>query len=117
MLEKSELEERQRVRQITKRAIARGEIIKKDSCEWCGSNQEIQCHHSDYSKPLEVLWVCKNCHIRHHNTPYDPDAYITPKQAAEHFGVHYNTILSWIKSGSIKFIQPYGPGGRLLIPR
>lgn len=34
--------------------------LKKESC-WCGE-KEVQAHHFDYSKPLEVEWVCQ----RHH---------------------------------------------------
>ena len=33
------------------------------------SNAEIprcQAHHDDYSKPLEVRWLCVTCHAAHH---------------------------------------------------
>jgi excisionase family DNA binding protein len=43
--------------------------------------------------------------------------YMSPKEAAEHFGVHVNTILNWIKAGKIQAIQPAGRYGRLMIPR
>ena len=26
-----------------------------------------QGHHNDYSKPLDVIWVCVSCHIEFHN--------------------------------------------------
>jgi hypothetical protein len=36
--------------------------VKPDHCSICRSSEWIEAHHSDYSKPLEVLWVCKKCH-------------------------------------------------------
>lgn len=50
-------------------ALRVGKIFKK-SCEICGeSNAEM--HHDDYSKPLEVRWLCRRCHTEWHknNTP------------------------------------------------
>lgn len=35
--------------------------IPKQPCVVCGST-EVQGHHKDYSKPLEVVWLCR----RHH---------------------------------------------------
>ena len=39
-----------------------GEIKKSDICGICGSAENIQGHHKDYNKPLEVDWVCQKCH-------------------------------------------------------
>lgn len=42
-------------------------IIKKpEKCSNCHKEREIQEHHSDYSKPLEVVWVCVECHAKLH---------------------------------------------------
>lgn len=35
--------------------------LKKSSCQFCGDNK-VQAHHKDYSKPLDVVWVCFKCH-------------------------------------------------------
>jgi excisionase family DNA binding protein len=43
--------------------------------------------------------------------------YMTPKQAAEHYGVHLNTVMKWIRDGKLESIQPAGPRGNILIPR
>jgi len=31
-------------------------------CETCGSTEDLQRHHSDYSKSLEIIFVCGKCH-------------------------------------------------------
>lgn len=46
---------------IMKNAIRRGELEQKP-CEVCG-NIKSQGHHEDYSKPLEIIWLC----AKHHN--------------------------------------------------
>ena len=41
--------------------------IKREKCIYCSKTGEG--HHPDYSKPLEVLWLCRSHHIRlHKNT-------------------------------------------------
>lgn len=35
------------------------------NCEKCGS-PESQAHHEDYSKPLDVRWLCFSCHRAEH---------------------------------------------------
>jgi hypothetical protein len=42
----------------------RGKIDRKP-CEKCGS-EDSQMHHEDYSRPLEVTWLCRDCHLEHH---------------------------------------------------
>ena len=42
--------------------LLRGKIKRKDACEKCGGNSTLQRHHEDYSKPLDVTWLCIPCH-------------------------------------------------------
>lgn len=37
--------------------------LKKMKCEFCGSRKELQMHHPDYSKPKEVVTLCRLCHL------------------------------------------------------
>ena len=43
-------------------AIRSGRLIRKYNCEICGEGGLIHKHHEDYSKPLEVCWLCPKCH-------------------------------------------------------
>jgi len=48
-------------------AVAAGLIGRPSECQRCGSaNKRINGHHSDYSKPLEVEWICAQCHSDEH---------------------------------------------------
>ena len=49
-----------RARTAVGNALRDGHLIKKP-CEVCG-DPKSQAHHEDYSKPLEVSWLC----FRHH---------------------------------------------------
>lgn len=39
--------------------------LRKAPCEVCG-HLTVEAHHDDYSKPLEVRWLCKIHHDEHH---------------------------------------------------
>lgn len=48
-------------------ALKLGILKKPNECTECGSNIKIEGHHEDYSKPLEVIWLCKSCHTKRHS--------------------------------------------------
>lgn len=48
------------------RAIQRGVIVKQP-CVVCGSIK-AEGHHSDYTKPLDVIWLCRKHHRDIHKT-------------------------------------------------
>ena len=43
-------------------AVLSGEIVKPKYCEWCARNRKLDATHSNYSKPLDVEWLCRPCH-------------------------------------------------------
>jgi len=48
-------------------AVRRGRLIKPTSCVDCGKEAtRIEAHHADYSKRLDVAWLCQQCHITRH---------------------------------------------------
>ncbi|MGA3803743.1 hypothetical protein ACI2T7_03570 [Ralstonia nicotianae] len=58
-----------RVHGLVKAAIKKGILSRPDACSKCGSSPKtkdgrsaIQGHHADYSKPLDVEWLCPKCH-------------------------------------------------------
>lgn len=56
--------EKVRARLKLNRAVKSGKIVKQP-CEVCG-NREVNGHHDDYSKPLEVRWLCMVHHKQVH---------------------------------------------------
>ena len=57
---------------VVERAVSKGILIPQ-CCEVCGAHgrmadgrSEVQGHHSDYSKPLDVMWLCQRCHHKWH---------------------------------------------------
>src|SRR3990167_8578041 len=38
-------------------------IVEKESCSRCGACDNLEFHHADYSKPLEVTILCRECHL------------------------------------------------------
>ena len=53
--------QRQKAYIATQNALKRG-ILRPQPCEVCGE-EKAQAHHDDYTKPLDVRWLC----VRHHN--------------------------------------------------
>lgn len=47
-------------------AVVAGHITKPDTCEHCGTGGRIHGHHTDYTKALEVMWLCPPCHGLEH---------------------------------------------------
>ena len=51
-------------RQAVLIALRKG-ILTKKPCERCGS-AKVHGHHPDYSRPLDVVWLCPTCHRKEH---------------------------------------------------
>jgi hypothetical protein len=39
--------------------------IERMPCETCGEVDSV-AHHEDYGKPLDVMWLCRRCHVKRH---------------------------------------------------
>lgn len=54
--------EKRKAQQMVGNAVRDGKIKKLKSCQECGRTSGIEAHHPNYSKPLEVVWLCTECH-------------------------------------------------------
>lgn len=50
-----------------RKAIRNGELTRPSQCEACGKTARIEAAHEDYSRPLDVRWLCHSCHVRWDN--------------------------------------------------
>ncbi len=65
--------EKIKAQNLVNRAIARGDLFPQP-CEGCGAEaypthdgrRGVHAHHDDYSKPLDVRWLCYSCHGKEH---------------------------------------------------
>ena len=56
--------EKAEARRLFALAVKRGEI-KRRPCEVCGEPKS-HGHHEDYSRPLDVMWLCSTHHAKRH---------------------------------------------------
>ncbi len=57
---------KRRARKILTESVRKGKTVKPKECSQCGFECVPHGHHEDYSKPLEVIWLCAICHgLRH----------------------------------------------------
>ena len=54
-------------------AIANGSLVR-NPCEVCGAVR-VDAHHDNYLKPLEVRWLCRGHHLKHHRSLKSPAIY------------------------------------------
>lgn len=53
-------------RNLLNSAVRHGKIKRPLSCEKCGAVGMVYGHHEDYDKPLDVQWLCADCHGERH---------------------------------------------------
>jgi hypothetical protein len=53
-----------RARSIAGVALRRGKLVRQP-CGACGE-PKAEMHHPDYSKPLEIVWLCRSDHLLLH---------------------------------------------------
>jgi len=57
---------RVKARRALTNAIKQGKIVPPKTCMACNGTDSLEGHHEDYDKPLEVIWLCKECHLGLH---------------------------------------------------
>lgn len=58
---------KQRARSAVNHGLRDGKIVKPKVCMDCGRELPLEAHHKDYNKPLDVDWICKECHENRHH--------------------------------------------------
>lgn len=74
--QRTRFRERVYARELVRRAIKAGRLVRQP-CERCGV-PHAQAHHEDYSKPLDVRWLCLPCHRAEHVAHPSPPAAVEP---------------------------------------
>ena len=56
--------EKRRAHHVVQNAIETG-ALKRQPCVKCGATP-TDAHHEDYTRPLDVEWLCRRCHLNEH---------------------------------------------------
>lgn len=59
-------QEMRRAQRAVFRALRSGRIARPEICQDCEVESPLHAHHPDYSKPLDVEWLCEACHLARH---------------------------------------------------
>jgi len=77
---------------ILRNAVKKKQVVRPDKCSICGITCKPHGHHTDYDKPLEVVWACRPCHRqihkqtgkgKNHQKPAGTQIYITDETKAK----------------------------------
>ena len=63
-----------RAHKLVYASVRAGRIPRPYRCEGCGLDKRLHGHHDDYTKPLEVRWLCGSCHRLAHRRARDEGA-------------------------------------------
>ena len=112
---------KEKARRAVMVALYYNEIERPGACSVCRAETKVEAHHEDYDKPLDVIWMCRKCHVALHVKnrgivkPPKGRTYKTGggrlklkswakrygiKQLADDLGVHQSSVYGWI-SGSM----------------
>ena len=62
--------EKYKARTDLNNALRLGKIVKPKHCSGCHQatkSRRLHGHHEDYSRPLDVIWLCQACHTTRHS--------------------------------------------------
>ena len=60
--------EKVKAHSVIQKAIQRKILERPFFCSLCGITKDIHGYHEDYALLLDVIWLCRFCHIKIHET-------------------------------------------------
>lgn len=57
---------RSKARNTLNYAVRSGKISRSEVCTDCGVKTMTHGHHPNHFKPLDVIWLCRKCHMKLH---------------------------------------------------
>jgi hypothetical protein len=54
--------EKNRVRRRSQYAVKIAGIEAPEACQMCGEIKPLEKHHLSYDSPIDVIYICKQCH-------------------------------------------------------
>ncbi len=53
-------------RSVLQWLLEKGDLQRPSCCSFCHKSCKPDGHHDDYTKPKEVRWLCRSCHMKEH---------------------------------------------------
>jgi|GEM_PF-4304980 len=66
--DKEKYPEKVHARYLVRQMVKSGKLIPLTECEFCGSENRVEAHHPDHSRPFFLLYLCKDCHSEADNS-------------------------------------------------
>lgn len=76
-----EYKKKMMARKIVTRYLKLKKIQRASICQLCNEEKYTNAHHTDYGRPIDVMWLCDACHglAHRHDSVYNPkNIYQTP---------------------------------------
>ena len=88
---------RRYARRIVASALATGKLTKSQCCHLCKEQRrDIEAHHVDYGKPLDVVWLCKPCHGLAHRDDHELNPNLHPQSAVPFLDENNTVAVSFL---------------------
>lgn len=100
------ISDQQRAHKAVRYALSVDRLTRPETCEACGRRGKPDAHHEDYSRPLDVRWLCRRCHKRVHCGTFASgilenlldERDLLPLELAVLTGIPVGTIDGWLRN-------------------
>lgn len=113
---------KRRARSRYSKALRDGELTRPSVCSRCGGDggdKPIEGHHPDYWKPLDVVWLCRTCHVDEHRGdrrlpvlgPTGEPGFVATSTVASMLKVPVPEVRRMARAGELSAVRPGGGHG------